>query len=110
MMNFHPDKDVRPIYDSQTILGLEEMIAPTLPCVVVETDRFHHLFGLGLLEDESALMAHIAQHNMPTVLTSPRYGGHGLFDRGTTLRVTYAKGEKVEIKKKLPTVVEYSLP
>ena len=96
MMNFHPEDG-----SEKDIKKALEYICGNKRGVLLDSGRFQHYYSDFLL-NENEWVQFMAEFLMPTVLVSPRYIGHRLYDGYCTLRLT-ADGQ---YKPKIPEVVE----
>lgn len=96
MMNFHPDN-----CSKEDIKIALEYICNDHKGVLLNSGRFQHYYGDFLL-DENEWTQFIAEFLMPTVLVSPRYISHRLYDGYCTLRLTADN----QYKPKIPEVIE----
>lgn len=96
MMNFHPENG-----SEKDIKKALKYICGDKRGVLLNSGRFQHYYGDFLL-DENEWTRFMAEFLMPTVLVSPRYIGHGLYNGCNTLRLT----TDGQYKPKIPEVVE----
>lgn len=95
MMNFHPEG-----VGLETIEEALRYIVGDERGVLLESGRHHHYYG-NFLFDNEGWRKFVAEFLMPTVLVSPRYAGHRLFEGYCTLRLT----ADATYKPKVPSVV-----
>ena len=93
MMNFHYENDYE-----RDIKKVLKYICGNNKGVLLESGRFLHYYGDFLL-DENNWIKFMAEFLMPTVLVSPRYIGHRLYDGYCTLRLTIDSKYKTNIPK-----------
>lgn len=96
MMNFHLEKD-----SSRDIKQILKYIYGDHKGVLLDSGRFFHYYGDFLL-DEKEWIQFMAEFLMPTILVSPRYIGHRLYEGHCALRLT----TDGKYKPKIPEVVE----
>mgnify|MGYP004190599807 FL=1 len=95
-MNFHPENIAR-----EDIKKAINYISHGHNGVLLDSGRYQHYYGNFLL-NESEWKKFISEFLMPTVLVSPRYIGHRLYDGYCALRLTADD----KYKTKIPEVVE----
>ena len=97
MMNFHPEENV----DLTHIRRAIQYICGSREGVLLDSGRYYHYWGNFLLS-EIEWMKFLGDFLMPTVIVSPRYIGHQLFNGSCTLRLT----SDLTYKPQVPTVIE----
>lgn len=95
MMNFHPKNGLEGIRKAIGIICRDNR------GVLLDSGRFQHYYGDFLLE-EGQWTRFMAEFLMPTILVSPRYVGHRLYQGFCTLRLT----SDSTYKPKTPEVIE----
>lgn len=70
-----------------TIVSFIKQTTSNMSGFLLETNRYYHFYGKKLLTDHEWLQFN-AQFLMPTILVSPRYVGHSLYQGYNTLRMT----------------------
>ena len=96
MMNFHPENA-----SLQDIKKALKYICGNKSGVLLDSGRFWHYYGDFLLS-ENEWIQFMVEFLMPTVLVSPRYISHGLYNNYNTLRLT----TNDKYKPKIPEVIE----
>jgi hypothetical protein len=96
MMNFHPE-----IGSKNDIKKAIKYICKKRRGVLLNSGRFQHYYGDFIL-DESEWIKFMAEFLMPTILVSPRYIGHRLYNDYCSLRLTSNRN----YKPKIPEVIE----
>ena len=97
MMNFHPTNDT----NKDIIRKSLKYICGNSKGVLLDSGRFSHYYGDFLL-NENEWVQFMAEFLMPTILVSPRYIGHRLYDGFCSLRLT----AEDQYKPKIPKVVD----
>lgn len=97
MMNFHPEENI----DLTHIRRAIKYICGAREGVLLDSGRYYHYWGNFLLS-EIELIRFLGEFLMPTVIVSPRYIGHQLFNGSCTLRLTSDSTYKPQV----PAVIE----
>jgi hypothetical protein len=106
MMNFHPEVTDERRFIVDCIRQLQKHTPELVPPgALVKSGRYFHYYGFGLIPG-NAFNEYLAGFLMPSVLVSPRYIGHSLYEGQCSLRVTHDQ----QFKPFLPKVVELVTP
>jgi len=97
MMNFHPEDGV----DFTHLKYSVNHICGNRKGAILASGRYYHYWGNFLLSDIEWIKF-LGEFLMPTVITSPRYIGHQLFNGECTLRLT----SDTIYKPQVPIVIE----
>lgn len=99
MMNFHPEVENGREFVVNCLLALQERNPDLVPPgVLVDSGRYFHYYGMGLIPAAS-FNQYLAAFLMPSVLVSPRYIGHSLSEGQCSLRITHDKTFKPQLPK-----------